>query len=111
MLTEWTRFLRLTVLGLPLTMLLPRWPPMSESTREPAGGAMRETRSEFPKLRMSVDAYGEAIRAAFEEGYVQGAAHTKGRSVILEGRRIGLAFWERVKSGMMTGAGPLHGRR
>jgi hypothetical protein len=46
--------------------------------------------------KMTQAEYGDAIRAAFEEGYMQGTYHTRGRSIITEAKRISLAFWDRV---------------
>jgi hypothetical protein len=39
----------------------------------------------------------DAFRGAFEEGYVQGAHHSRGASLILEAQRISMAYWERVR--------------
>lgn len=52
---------------------------------------------------------GEAIRAAFEEGYVQGVYHPRGVPVVPTAREIARAFWRRVQDARreraaMTGA-------
>jgi hypothetical protein len=56
----------------------------------------------LPMLRMTVDQLGEVVRAAFEEGYIQGTYHTSGRSVMDECKRIASAFWERVRDGIVA---------
>ena len=47
---------------------------------------------------MTLEQYGAAIRAAYEEGYIQGAAHPKRQSVITKARELAALFWAVVES-------------
>lgn len=51
-------------------------------------------------MRMTVEQYGVAIRAAYEQGYLDGLHHPKERRVIERMRECSAGFWTRVLTGM-----------
>lgn len=59
--------------------------------------------SERPMFHLTWEQYETVIRAAFEEGYVQGFYHPKGISLIVKSKEISAAFWKRVRSGIESG--------